>query len=739
MRKFVFFLTLSFCGLLFLASPSGVKAQLGDGYASTNQPCANIVCGCMNSGSALGKTCPAGLSAQLVNCTGSDAANGLCEVNGPNPKITKCVNPSCPSASDCGCTHEVCAAGVCSCNNIGSATGKVCVSASLANSPIAMEQVACSGSEFMGGQCDSYVGAATINKCVNPLCPTDSDCVCDGLPVEPTTPPQIEPTATPIPQCFDTCSGAGGTCPNGSECKNISATGTNWRCVNPNANDACPEADGACWCTEACGCSALPSNVFTCPTHPDGQPGKVEGPVFGGGAIPACFKCDTANNPDCAKLGPLTPPQPTVRYDQLSGNQCIGLTPPPGKVGAPGEPACECTGEICCPKCVAPKTISGCPPGCDFDVNGPQGGCACWGTNCNAITVDSEPGYSFDYGSSGGVEDPDVSCVQFPNAGVKEITLTCRNGATCKKEIVIACSCNLGEGPTPAPGGWSYANTSWYKLKDDQFHKLDTINDPIPNPVSPYDGDDVQNSPDPACDVNNPSDIRCFNLNQAGIVTSYGDPINTNGAPISHRQWNKTTYTKNSQYTPESFLDYALARKKTNIIPSPDQLVNLHGGEINILTSDLILRDSTQEEQDILDALQNPALTPYVLIVRGDLTVDVDFNVPSPETNSPLPIAIFVEGGEGATGDLKIHHSVQTMGGVFIADTLDFSYDSDHSPYPLKIKGNVISYAAANPNVRNRIDDPTKPSLFVVFDPIMYLDIMDLLSVSTYDWSEVTQ
>lgn len=735
MRKLVFILTLSIFGLLFLVTPSGAKAQLGDGYANSGESCSGAVCGCQNLGSALGKTCPDGLTAIQVACTGQDAANGLCESFGPNPQITKCVNASCPTASDCGCSHEACVGASCGCYNVGSASGKVCASANQTSTP-----VACSGSEFMGGQCDSYVGAATINKCVNPLCPAEQDCVCpNGLPVEPTVPEGgggnlTSPTPTPVTGCFSDCTANANSCPVGTTCRDM-GNGTS-KCVNPAASTSCPVDDADCWCANACSCAAALAQglTFSCPEHTDGQPGKAEGPIFGG-EKPACFQCTTG---DCDKMA--VTPYPTVKIDALDGNQCVGYSYSFGGAAEPTPPSaeCACSGEICCPKCVAPKTISGCPPGCDFDINGPQGGCACWGTNCNAIAVDSEPGYSFDYGSSGGVEDPDVSCVQFPNAGVKEITLTCRNGATCTKEIVIACSCNLGEGPTPAPGGWSYANTSWYKLKDDQFHKLDTINDPIPNPVSPYDGDDVQESPDPACDVNNPSDIRCFNLNQAGIVTSYGDPINTNGAPISHRQWNKTTYTKNSQYTPESFLDYALARKKTNIIASPDQLVNLHGGEINILTSDLTLRDNSQENQDILDALQNPALTPYVLIVRGDLTVDVDFNVPSPETNSPLPIAIFVEGGEGATGDLKIHHSVQTMGGVFIADTLDFSYDSDSSPYPLKIKGNVISYAAANPNVRNRIDDPTKPSLFVVFDPILYLNIMDLLSVRTYDWSELS-
>jgi hypothetical protein len=480
-----------------------------------------------------------------------------------------------------------------------------------------------------------------------------------------------------------------------------------------------------------------------CPQHPDGQPGKIEGPIFGG-EKPACFSC--TNGTACDKL---VTPYPTFKMDELNGNQCKKT--PEFSIGGPGEnpppSACACQGEICCPDCVAPKTIGTCPANCDFDIGGPGGnGCACWGSNCNEITIDPgvDPGYDIifppgDNGEPIGGQYPDISCVKFGNAGVKQITLQCRDGSTCTKEIVIACSCDKAEGPTPAPGSYSYSNTPWYKLKDDQFHKLDAINDPIPNPVSPYDDDDVQEAPDPACDVNNPTDIRCFNLNQAGVVTSFGDPINTNGAPISHREWNKTVYSKNTQYTPESFLDYALARKKTNIIATPADLANLHGGEINILTSDLTLSNTSQEGQAILDALENAALTPYVLIIRGDLTVDTDFNVPNPVTNSPLPIAIFVEGGENATGDLKIHHSVETMGGVFIADTLDFSYDSDHSPYPLKVKGNIISYAAANPLKRNRIDDASKPSVFVVFDPILYLNIMDLLSVRTYDWTELTQ
>lgn len=689
MKRLVFVLAFLLFGAFFMLSPFSAQAQVGDGYANTDEPCSGLNCGCWNQGSALGMTCADGLTATLVDCTDQDAANRLCEVMGPNPKITKCVNSSCPDALDCGCSHEACNGGVCGCYNIGSSVSKICQGANAIS--LEQQEVACSGSEFTGGQCDSYVGAATINKCVNPLCPEEQDCVCpDGLPVEPTSPENGGNNLTPSP--------------------------------TP---------------TDVCACSDLPSEVFTCPEPDPRQPGKIEGPVFGGGQVPACFQCDIANFPDCAKLSPPPPAQPTVRADELDGNRCKEYTF--GSIGS--EEACNCSGEICCPTCQEPVVVGGsCDVDCNFDVVGPAlgGGCACFGGRCNEFTIEAlEPNY-FDYGTSGGTENPDESCVQFPNAGVKVVTLNCPGGKTCSKEIVIACNCDEQKIPTPANAG-SYLYTAWYKLKDDQFHKLDQINDTIPNPVSEYDEDDAQEAPNPACDINNPSDIRCLNLNQAGIVTSFGDPINTNGAPISHRQWNKTTYTKSTQLTPESFLDYALARKPTHVINSTAELNTLQQNTINILNADLVLSDTTQEGQEILDILQDPARTPYVLVIRGDLTVDHDFNVPEPVTSSPLPITFVVEGGEGATGDLNIHHSVETMGGIFISDTLDFSYDSDRSPYPLKIKGNVISYAAADPLKRNRVDDGSKPSVFVVFDPIVYLNVMDLLSVRTYDWSELPQ
>lgn len=729
MKKLLLFsgVLLLIYAVFFLTSNSAL-AQVGDGWAETGQPCAGLVCGCNNQGSALGKTCQSGLEQVQVKCTGQDASSRSCDSPG---LITKCVNANCPSASDCGCSHEACNGGVCGCYNIGSSEGKTCSSAALASA-----SVACTGNDFNNGACDSYVGAATIQKCVNTSCPNDQDCSCDAEePGKPGPGPGLSPTPTPPSKCFDTCNPNNpSSCPNGLICGDVN--GTN-RCIHKAAAE-CSEKNQSCYCQPACGCQAAQSQglIFSCPKPKPGQPGKIEGPVFGG-TVPACFVCTKG---DCDLL---TPPFPTVKYDELDGNKCKSWGHSFGAKDDTSETLCKCSSKICCPKCTAPVVVGGnCDKSCNFNVKGPGGGCACWGTRCNVFVAEPEdPENQFDYGSAGGVEEPDSSCVKFPNAGVKRIRLNCPNGQYCEKEIVIACSCNKDPEPTPTdvPGGNNGPiPLAWYKLKDDQFHKLDTINDPIPGAVASYDGDDIQHAPDPACNTSSPNDIRCLNLNQAGVVSSVGDPINTNGAPISHRAWNKTTYVKSNLFTPESFLDYALARKSTNVINSVNEIGYLQKDKINILKDNLTISDHTQEGQDILDVLEAADRAPYVLIVRGDVTFDVDFNVPNPVTSSPLPVAIIAEGGENATGDIKIHHSVQTLGGIFIGDTLDFSYDTDVSPYPLKVKGNIISFQAADPLKRARLDDPMKPSLFVVFDPHVYLNVSHLLSVRTYDWNEVS-
>jgi hypothetical protein len=73
--------------------------------------------------------------------------------------------------------------------------------------------------------------------------------------------------------------------------------------------------------------------------------------------------------------------------------------------------------------------------------------------------------------------------------------------------------------------------------------------------------------------------------------------------------------------------------------------------------------------------------------------------------------------------------AVQAVGGVFIADTIEYQ-----STNGLKVKGNLIS---KKPIALQSRADNTRPSLFVVFDPTVYRGLLDKLSIAKYDWKKV--
>ena len=74
---------------------------------------------------------------------------------------------------------------------------------------------------------------------------------------------------------------------------------------------------------------------------------------------------------------------------------------------------------------------------------------------------------------------------------------------------------------------------------------------------------------------------------------------------------------------------------------------------------------------------------------------------------------------------------------ILIADSVDFASDVE-TPNPLKIKGNVVS---TNPTdtwlKRNNPIDKSRPSVFIVFDASMYMDLLPYLSINKYDWQEL--
>ena len=470
----------------------------------------------------------------------------------------------------------------------------------------------------------------------------------------------------------------------------------------------------------------------------DPNPGRV---VVAPDVNPDCFKCDRFEldgNPvgeggnGCGMLGgdPIT-------LDRADGSSCRSYTFTASSTGPPPS-SCSCSQSVCCPDCEPPQPVPGeeadCAK-CDFKiyVPGPDGqlketDCPCIGSE---ITFSSTglSCYDFDEGS-GGLECGNPVTHEFQDGGFYDITIICSGGlgagVSCTKRITMACSCMGGQ-----PGGNDPNPTPWYKLRDDQFHKYDSIQNPIPVLITAYDGDDVP-SPTPACDTSNPLDIRCFNLNQAGVVSAAGDTINLNGAPVSYRRWQKTSYQKSdADLTPQKFLDYVRARKK---IVNITEISQLQKNKVNVYTGDLTIdRFGQSQGEKIIDILEDSTRIPYVLIVDGNVNINADFNISDPGT-SPKSISIIT------TGTLSVNYAVLEIGGLYIADRVDLSTGGEKpSHWPLKIKGNLVSMNTIDPLAeRKRTDDSSKPSIFLVRDITLDLNLAGLMSQPYYKWEELS-
>jgi hypothetical protein len=81
--------------------------------------------------------------------------------------------------------------------------------------------------------------------------------------------------------------------------------------------------------------------------------------------------------------------------------------------------------------------------------------------------------------------------------------------------------------------------------------------------------------------------------------------------------------------------------------------------------------------------------------------------------------------------DIIIDSSVAGINAILIGQTVSTGV----STTGLKIKGNLINESVLQID-RNQ-SDGRMPSLFVVFDPKIYLDILPYLSTSTYDWKQI--
>jgi hypothetical protein len=266
------------------------------------------------------------------------------------------------------------------------------------------------------------------------------------------------------------------------------------------------------------------------------------------------------------------------------------------------------------------------------------------------------------------------------------------NGATSYGRIIVQ---------NPGP---------WYKLKDASLNKIGNHDIAVVQNIKKF----TDSDPD---DDNNPGTGRYVIINSSTPSTSnpgillatniYNPGPSYNPIPNSTKGWHIGSYGNISQPMLDNFYQYIISRKSAKEI---NNLNEINADGIYIIKSDGL-------------NISNPNFN-FVLIVRNSNNTDLgNANITVNSFNSSNKSIMIL------AKKITFSSSVTTASGIFIAQTIEYQ-----STNGLKVLGNLISKTAVTLQSRS---DNTRPSLFIVFKPKMYLDLLPYLSVSKYDWQQL--
>ncbi len=311
------------------------------------------------------------------------------------------------------------------------------------------------------------------------------------------------------------------------------------------------------------------------------------------------------------------------------------------------------------------------------------------------------------------------------NSGTYDVRLVCRdassNEKTCTRRLSVYCEgTDTGTLPTPTPT----PPAAWMKLKDSTFHAKTSINNPAPTGAEFFDEDDRG-----VCDSNDPSSFACISSGDAGAVVVEG-PSSEFGTRLSDREWLRTDtgYSINSLLTPSSFIEYVRARKEYT------EIDGIETSDIQPDTINIYDGSTTIDDNSIPDFLA--VGQTLVLVVDGNLTIDMASEVDNTFNRDNKPIAILV------TGQINITEGTTEMNGIFVGNTIDFASDAfPITTAPLKVNGNISSVSTLTSSCheqRQRDDNQLQPSCFFTFDfANQFLPLVEMLSTRTYEWTEL--
>lgn len=244
-----------------------------------------------------------------------------------------------------------------------------------------------------------------------------------------------------------------------------------------------------------------------------------------------------------------------------------------------------------------------------------------------------------------------------------------------------------------------FGANNWYKLKNSSFVGSSTASITVPAVVHQYvpgDSDD---------DVS-----KYFIIGNGGSVfgtTVNSDPPNTSYSSTSN--WKETSYSTTRLFAPSSFLSYVKSRKQYTKIDN-----------LNKITADgIYVWDDTVNFSDITNATTIPNYNFVLISTVKAITISrTNFN--------PAKSVAFV------ANSIAFSSTVQSAEGIFIAQTVDTGSNNSQG---IKVKGNLIAQTTLT-NGRSW-SDTSRPSIFVVFDPVKYINLMPYLSTANYDWRQI--
>lgn len=309
--------------------------------------------------------------------------------------------------------------------------------------------------------------------------------------------------------------------------------------------------------------------------------------------------------------------------------------------------------------------------------------------SCNFI-IDNQTGQC--YGNSIQVQ----MSGEYPGYG----TIGWREGAACSGAPATFTLTPGDPSQTSVPlfftyGGGSDPNSgNWFKISKSSFNsrKLGRV-DVVPNTYTTYDSDDIMSSN--------------IMINSSGVLVQNSPVIIRAGSTTySTNNWYTNGYQYTNDVSYQKYVDYLKARKDLKTITSVST-ANIPISGIYNISGDITLSDSS-----IFDGKS------VVLVVQGGTaTFSTNF----------IPI-----GGSVAVlaNNIALSPSVTQINAILIGETVSTGVSTSG----LKIVGNIID--ESDLEIERTQPDARKPSLFVVFDPKMHLDVLPYLSTSTYDWRQ---